>query len=1597
MKNHSPVLFALTFALLSFGRLQSQVKAGFTAANVSGCSPLVVQFQDTSTGSPASWRWDLGNGTISLFQNPSSVYFAPGTYTVKLVAKNAAGADSVVKQQYVTVFENPDVNFSASDSVGCFPFPVTFTDKSTAGDGVISSWHWDFGDGNTSTEQHPSHTYTGTGNYAVTLKVTSSNGCTKTFSKSQYIQIASGVLTDFDFKPAVNSCNAPLEIIFNNKSVEAGTVSYVWDFGDGQTSTDRDPHHNFTANGSYTVTLSAVNNSGCRDTIRKKNLIVLGNTQTQFTIPATICAGQTFFPNNTSTPTPVTVNWDFGDGSKSTDASPQKSYAAGGTYTIKMVNHFATCADSINKLITVLAKPVASFTTDRTYSCSIPASIRFTNTTVGGVSSHWDFGDGSTSIDANPQHVYNAFGLYTVKLIVTNANGCTDTIVKKELVRIKPPQVQIKNMPQKGCLPFTVPFTAVINVEDNVVGYRWDFGDGTSSTQAAPVKTYTAEGNYTIKLVITTAGGCTDSIVIPDGVSAAPRPKADFIAYPREVCRSQAIQFTNQSTPAGDAWQWFFGDGGVSSKDNPTYQYNDTGFFKVMLIVSNKGCSDTMGKSNYIYINPPVARFTIGFNCTNKYQRTFTDNSVAAQSWHWDFGDGATSTSQNPVHQYAAKGFYRVQLVVTHDACIDSLSQNLVVADEHPDFDADKKELCKGEEVALTIKNYDPVYVSNMTWYFGDGTLSAVPGNATHVYTRSGLYNVSLVYTDVNGCVDSTVKKQYIRVNGPAATFESVQQKVCVAKLATFNDLSTSDGTHPIVKWVWNYGDGKQDTLTAGPFTHQYDKGGSYTVTLMVTDSKGCVDNYSGSAAIIVSNPKAAFATTDTSSCPGKPVNFANASTGDNLQYTWTFGDGNTSSEAGPVHQYQQDGLYTVNLLIADPVGCRDSVKRVDYVKIVTPIAGFTMSDSVGNCPPLQVTFSSQAKNYVTLRWDFGDGSTSTLENPIHFYNIPGVFIVTQTIMSPGGCVATMTRKVIVKGPSGTFTYTPTTGCVPLTVQFSGSGNSVISYIWDFNDGNTNATTASTIQYNYEMAGKFVPRMIVVDSNGCQVPVIGKDTINVIGVAAKQTMDTYQVCNSGYIQFTDKSVANDFISAHLWDFGDGTFSTQPNPKHSFNNAPATYTISHLVTTANGCKDVSKLVDSIKVYATPKVNITGDKEACVPGELRFNEVVTGDNNNLKTHWVFGNGQTADNIATSTQTYAAAGSYQVQLQTIYQDFCFDTARYDVNIWPLPNTFAGNDTFVCRGTPAQLQASGALQYTWKATPDLSCTQCAAPLINPLNNTTYVVTGVSDHGCVKNDTVNVRVRQPFAMQVQPGDTICVGEQARLGASGADEYQWTPNAGLDNSTSASPKASPAKTTAYMVIGRDNDHCFADTATVQVTVYPIPNVFAGQDTTVNTGSTVQLTATCSKDVIAYTWAPTTGLSCANCATPSVNVKGTVTYRLTATNQGGCTASDDVTIASVCNGNNFFIPNTFSPNGDGMNDVFYVRGKGINLVHSLRVFNRWGQAVFEKRDFMANDPAAGWDGRINGKIADMDVYVYIVEMYCDNSNIVPYKGNVALIR
>jgi gliding motility-associated-like protein len=1530
----------------------------------------------------------------SYLQNPSTTYFNPGTYTIKLVVRIATGADSVVKSSLITVFPNPKPDFKALDTTGCYPFPVQFTDKSTTASGNISSWNWDLGDGTLSSEASPFHTYTASGSYTVTLKATNSFGCAKTVSKTQYIKVAPGVQSAFT-NNTPNVCSVPVTIDFTNASTGPGLLTYRWDFGDGTTSTDPNPSHTYTKAGSYSIKLVTVSSQGCTDTLVKTNWVSVGATKSDFTVPATLCAGTPVLFTNTTTPAPANATWYFSDGTTSDSLSPVKTFATDGVYTVKLVNNFGSCSDSVMKSISVVKRPSISFAADKTVSCKAPLTVNFSNTTIGAITYYWNFGDGTTSTEKQPTHTYSQLGNYTVTLVGTNSNGCSDTLVREAYIKIQKPGITIHGLPRTGCTPLAVRPTATVQANEAITGYRWSFGDGTYSTEAAPSHTYSKAGNYNVTLTITTASGCTDSLVLTDAVMVGDKPNANFTVAPAEVCADYPMDFTDKSTGNVDQWLWLFGDNLSSTEQNPTHVFQGIGQFSTTLVVWSNTCPDTITIQDVVNVKPPVSGFTVSNTCGAKYSKSFKDGSVMATSLLYDFGDGTTSTERNPVHVYKAPGTYKVWQTVSNGTCSHSNWITVQVVDEKALFTPSKTVLCKGEVLTLSTPSIHAANIASWQWNFGDGTTSSDAATVSHAYTKPGTYSVSLTITDVLGCVDS--RSIEVTVYGPAAGFTQDKDGVCLGTTIQLRDASASDGTNALVKWVWNYGDGTLDSTGAAPQKHLYKASGEYTVSLSVVDAYGCVDNITKANTIIIADPKAGFSSPDSLSCTGKPVQFVNQSLGYDLQYTWSFGDGTGSTEASPVHHYSATGLYTIGLEVKDRFGCTASQEKASFVNISLPKAGFTVSDSISSCPPLLVNFTNTSSNYTSLAWDFGDGNTSVLTTPSHYYTLPGIYFAKLVATGPGGCTDTFTQRIEVKGPRGEFTYEPTTGCKPLTVSFKATTTNNVSFVWDFSDGTTLSTKDSVVSHTYTTAGEFVPKMILVDGTGCTVSIVGKDTIKVVGITSGFTLDQTRLCNAGTVAFTNTTVANDVIAGYLWSFGDGTTSTEQNPVQQYTR-PGIYTVQLLATTEAGCTDTYIIKDAVTVFEGPQIEITGDSEACMPATLSFSgAVTTGNAATLTWDWSFGNGARAAVQQPSAQVYAKDGSYPVTAIATDTNGCSDTAIKAVTIHPLPTTNAGADALVCRGSTIRLSATGAATYTWAASADLSCTTCPAPVASPTANTIYYVTGATAFGCTTTDSVRITVRQPFTLSTAPGDTICAGEVTALAASGADRYTWYPSTGLDNAGSAKTKARPMSTTLYTVVGRDNDNCFTDTAKVLIKVNPLPTVEAGSDVTASAGSAVQLRAAASSDVTSWEWTPAQGLNCATCPEPMASPRTTTKYSVRVRNLGGCAESDDVTVSVVCNGGNLFIPNTFSPNGDGSNERFYPRGTGIHLIKSLRVFNRWGEVVFERLNFNANDAASGWDGTYKGAKLSPDVYIYSCEVVCINNEVIPFKGDITLLR
>jgi gliding motility-associated-like protein len=1441
----SKLLIAASFWAAGMSVRAQDPVANFSANNTSGCGPLRVDFTDRSTGAPDSWSWDFGNGQLSTKQNPTNIIYAqPGTYTVRLVVKNASGIDDEVKTDYITVFAAPSVSFTANLTTACVPAAVQFTDRSTSPPGsTITSWQWNFGDGGTSTQQNPTHTYTNTGFYSVTLQITNSNGCKKTATIGRYIRIVGGVNVDFAFLQPP-TCQPPFLINFRDQSAGPGTLSYSWNFGNGSTSTIQNPSTTYNAPGTYSVKLTVNSDLGCSGTTTK-DVVVAGKT-TDFIAPANICVGQTVNFQNNSVPAPVSSSWSFSDGTISSQINPVKTFLSGGTYQVKLINNYGNCRDSITKDVTVITSPTIDFSSNDTISCDAPFAVQFTDNSPVASTWFWDFGDGITSTEQNPNHTYNNPGFYDVSLTITLAGGCSNVITKSQYIKIKPIVASISNAPAGGCAPFTFKPIPSIQSIDSVVSYSWDLGEpGAIYNTQFPTHTYNSTGHYAISLTVTTQSGCVKTITLPRGVTVGTKPTADFSFTPNNTCASTPIQFTDNSTttPGADVtWNWDFGDGGTSTDRNPSYIFHGTGAIDVKLTVSNNGCEDVVTKT--ITVLPPVAKFGYTVNCSNHVAVAFIDSSLTdiaygPITYQWDFGDGTISSSQAPSHSYSSLGTYNVVLTVTNGPCSYSTSKSLVLTNEPADFTVSKSPVCKNETFTLNAVTSNPANVKNYTWVIGGTTLTSTTPGIDHRIDSLGSYDVTLTVEDINGCTSSKTIANYITVNGPIAKFSSGPGN-CINKQVNFIDSTVTNGV-AITEWTWDFGDGTQQTFTSPPFSHAYSQTGSYSVSLTVKNSANCTDKFSIGNAVLITSPIAGFRA-DTLYCPSAPLQFVDTSTGLKLTYNWDFGDGGTSTLQNPTHSYAANNSYTIKLVVTDTVGCRDSATKASYVNIRPPTAAFDIVDTSGICLPLLTSFTFKGTDYASFNWDFGDGTSTTAQSPSHFYNDYGIFTPTLVLTGPGGCVDSAQATVSLYNPraSTQIVADPTKACNSLTVNFDVTAPPGFKYEFDFGDGSSDSTGQANLTHFYPSPGNFSPALTIIDEFGCQ-STIGSGPIHVYGAIPLFGKDKKEFCDTGLVRFKNFTLSNDPVTSTIWNFGDGGSSTDLQPTHFF-GSPGTYIVGLTVTTENQC--TSSYADTIRVYRTPVVSITGRDTICINSSETFSGVLAVPDSITQWQWTFGNGATSQQQNPSV-TYSSAGDFNIQLIAANKLGCSDSASHAINVVPLPT--------------------------------------ATPVTNPI---------------------------------------------------------------------------------IIIS---------------------------------GGSAQINMTYTGPIVNYSWLPAQNLDCTDCPQPVANPPRTTDYAVQVRDRFGCKNSSNVTVKVVCGAQNFFIPNTFSPNGDGVNDIFYLRGSGLFRINSLMIFNRWGEVVFEKKNLSINDPLGGWDGTYRGKKAKPDVYIYQVEIVCGNGETIKYAGNVALIQ
>lgn len=1378
-------------------------------------------------------------------------FSTPGVYSVKLVVRNANGIDQIERIDYITVYPSPTANFSANITLGCVPVQVSFTDLSSSTDGSIVGWEWDFGDGSKSTQRNPTHSYANTGFYTVSLTVTSNNGCKRTITRARYIRVVDGVSTNFSFDFS-RSCKAPIGVTFRNQSSGPGNISYTWNFGNGQTSTARNPSTIYNSPGTYNVRLNAQSDFGCSGFIERQ--VTISETNTDFTGPDYACIGQPVRFQNASSATPDASFWNFGDGTTSAQTNPVKTFLVAGTYDVKMINFFPSCADSITKTVIVEDKPQVDFTVDDSSSCQAPFSVQFTDLTPSGVSWLWSFGDGTTSTEQNPVHQYNAVGEYSVTLTVNTSAGCQNTITKPSLIKIKETTVAI-NAPAGGCVPFSYQPQATITTLDSIASYLWDFGDGTTSTLAnPPAHIYNSTGQYELSLTVTTESGCVITKTIPKGILVGTPPTVSFTATPVDECASELIHFTGQAvtTPGADVkWFWDFGDGENATSPNPTHKFKIFGNVNVTLTVTNNGCEGSFTQT--LHVKPPVAEFEYDINCNDR-SVTFNntskvDNSLTPLTYRWSMGDPANTQfntfEPGAPFSYPSPGTYNVRLIVENGECSDTITNRVqIIPEQVADFTVNKSGVCKDETFTLQATGSDPAFIKSYTWKIGTQTFTDATRSFDHKIPATGRYDVSLSIEDINGCVTTKTVADFIEVTGPEARFVPATAGGCQDKTITFNDQSTPYSAN-IVSWDWNFGDGTQQTFTASPFTHVYTNSGRYEVSLKVTDASGCSDSFTLPTELMITNPIVGFRA-DTFFCPGAQLPFVDTSSGAGLSYFWEFGDGGTSTEQHPEHSYPMgDATYSVKLKIRDISGCEDSVTKADYIKIRSPKAAFDIRDTTTICPPLRTSFTFKGSDYQSFFWEFGDGGSTSLQNPSYFYSDYGHFIPKLYVLGPGGCIDSAEASVAVYNPlaSAGISYGPvTTECNSLNVDFNVTVPPAFKFTLFFGDGAADSSQQKTLSHFYSRPSFNTPRLVLYDTiSGCEVSISGSPRINVYGAIPLFGKDKKEFCDQGVVTFRNFTTKNEPIISTIWSFGDGGTSTDESPSHNYTQ-PGLYPVMLSVTTERGCQ--SSFTDTVLVYRTPAPSIQSRDTICLNTAELFEGLLATPDTLTNWQWNFANGQTP-NGQSNNASFTNPGDYTVQLTATNKINCSSSATKSIHVPPLPT--------------------------------------AIPVQDPI-------------------------------------TIPVG---------------------------------------------------------------------------TGTNLAMTYT--GNITSYNWLPTTRLSCTTCPTPFANPQYTTKYIVEVEDRYGCANSGEITVVVVCGKENVFIPNTFSPNGDGRNEVFYPKGTGLFRVKSMRVFNRWGEIVFEKNEFTANDPSTGWNGTFKGKPASPDTYIYTMEILCENNVIVPVKGNVTLLR
>jgi gliding motility-associated-like protein len=1419
-----------------------------------------------------------------------------------------------------------------------------------------------------------------------------------------------------------NGCAPLTGVAFANAYSSATNIN--WDFDDGASSNLPNPSHNFATANTYNVVFTAtVNGSQISDTIV---IVVYDIPEVNFTLsqPTGGCNGlEVSFTDNTvgGNGSPITTwQWAYGDGGLNTinTGTPQYQYNVPGIFDVSLiVTDENGCVGSaiLYDIVTVSSPPTIAISTDPSpaAACAPPLNVQFNSNAISNspltdnLTYEWDLGNGQTSVLANPPlQVYNTEGESEVLLTVTDDNNCSGSATVP--VSIVYP---VAGFSADGGENDTVCSSVFFTNTSVANSWIYDYGDGNFGYEDYHEYEFSGWKDVTISVQ---SGDCVDDSTISVYVEV---PEAFIDLSVDTICQFPgAFEATGIANYAIALYDWILPSGNSSSLPvvsedvdiiETYYSINQATEVDIQLIITTyDGCVDTTNTS-LILAKPNALFFPLKNEGCAPLDVTLDDYSTSDFSdivtWIWHFGDGSPDSiradTSSVDHTYQSEGIYYPYLVVaTESGCIDtSWAQTIFVGvPPVPSFTLSATDVCRGDVVQVidTTSPADSVDTWNFNGY--NTVFSCYNDSAADIQFmyETGIDTITMT-VGYRGCFSST--SQVVNVHGPVGNLDYACN--CDTPYNYPFEAVVEDAS----SWTLDFGDGQSWSDTLVLFNnHQYDTTGNYWAVLTTfNDSNGCAPDVD-SLYIKVRDVEAKFDLPD-SICSGINLYFPVSLSRDGASqegacynsFTWFFDDGTApkTTKVGYSHRFDDSGVHNVELWAQDINGCVDSTSQAIHVFSIKSEYEFIVEE---NCLPLDAIFSSLSISDLPItnyEWSFGDGDYAYIENPSHTYdsavfNNAGIitpFQVSLKITDEIGCQSTAVHQIVPEVPNANFTATTTsTICEGESITFDPvlpQGNN--TFLWSFGDGNFSN------QYNpahiYNESGDFDISLLVTSSNGCTNGYTEPVYAHVQGIPIAGFDDSLgegeALCYPAQVTFTDTSLVEPFGSRE-WDLGNGTPAIGLESIGANYYLPGIYTVTLIERTTAGCADTV----SINVHVDGPIGSIVLQENLICRGEDINLEIADTSHVMTWQWDFGNGVNQAAISPINYNYdyefnPPSGQTVISLVMWSEDsLCNVVATDTLNFVQIEADFLRNnelsqaDSMHCPGIQDSffdLSSLNANSWFWDFGNGTTFNGQNPPSLNYATGVYDVSLMVqsSPEGCI--DTM-MKTMTIFALpEVQAtGEPFCAGYSTELQATGGENYSWTPTEFLDNPNSDNPIAFPDSTTEFFVTVIDSNGCTNQASTV-ITVYQ-PILPEDHSYQIIIGESVTLEPP-TEPGYTYLWSPELWISCTDCQNPVVQPLQDTVYILTMTDSLDCFHVQSRYVVDVLPVSTVDVPDIFTPNGDGINDVVYVKGWGIEDLISFQIFNRWGELVFE-----TSDASIGWDGTYKGKIQSADTYAYVVK-------------------